>query len=148
MVNFTIAGSTAIIVVMKFTHTSTDNPLENTLPKLIRDRIPEIILENEGVEADIREAMDDEEYIKFVLKKMHEEVEEFLDASTSEHVAEEAADVREIVDALLSVVNEHLAKYDVKDEQVASVQKQKNEKNGAFAKRLLLLSMPKRESDK
>ncbi len=66
---------------MDFTHTSYD--FEKEYPKLVRDNIPSIIQNKTGKPADTTLAEGDEEYLKFLLKKL---VEESLEAvKSSEH---------------------------------------------------------------
>ncbi len=95
------------------------------LPKLIRDRIPEIARENgdelETVRLDSAEA---EEYLG---QKLVEEAEEFRE---SEEI-EELADVLEVVDALID-------RKDVSWEEIERIQEQKKAERGGFEDGLLL----------
>ena len=65
--------------------------------KLVRDRIPEII-RADGREPDVR-TLDDAEYLHELHVKLHEEADE-LAAASGDQVAEELADVLEVVQAI------------------------------------------------
>ena len=93
--------------------------------KLVRDRIPEII------EADGRKTVthiaDDDEYFARLKDKLVEEVDEFLENP----IEKELADILEVVYAIRDfkkIDASHLEK----------VRLEKNEKNGGFAKRIVL----------
>ncbi|MDB5165528.1 MAG: phosphoribosyl-ATP pyrophosphohydrolase [Candidatus Saccharibacteria bacterium] len=116
---------------MTFEHTITDLPAENEYPKLIRDRIPEIILAD-GREVDTR-TLDDEEFLHFLLKKVTEEAQELENAVTDSNILEEIADVREILDAILELKGVSL-------EQIQAIQDEKRQKRGGFKLRLLMLN--------
>lgn len=114
-----------------YQHTITDLPAENEYPKLIRDRIPEIIAAD-GRIVDTR-TLDDEEFLRYLLKKVIEEAEELAHATTKSNMLEEIADVREILDTLLKLKG-------VSDEQIQAIQDEKRQKRGGFEARLLMLS--------
>lgn len=71
--------------------------------KLIRDKIPEITL-IDGVETFIRELGPDE-YIKRLNDKLIEEAKEVIQAKDKMEIAEELADVLEVINAIASVSN-------------------------------------------
>lgn len=96
--------------------------------KLVRDRIPEIIL-SKG-ETPITRVLDDMEYKEELEKKLHEEYLEVLDAE-GENRIEELADMLEVMEALASVENKTL-------EDVLSVKAKKQEKRGAFKDKIYL----------
>ena len=96
--------------------------------KLIRDRIPEII-EAAGKKASIRVA-NQQEAVDYLIKKCKEEIQEF-DSSRS---PEELADISEVFDALCEAAG-------VTKQQLSDLKKKKNEKNGSFKKRLVLLEV-------
>lgn len=91
--------------------------------KLVRDRIPEI-LDAKGLSYEKRVATP-EEYKAELIKKLREEVEEFLEAGD----AEELADIFEILDALKS-----LPEY----QNVEDLKNKKHEERGGFDKRFIV----------
>jgi len=99
--------------------------------KLVRDRIPEIIFKNDGVEPRIR-ILKQKEYRQELLKKLQEEVTEVLAAKKPMDITEEIADVEEVIDALLAA-----SKLTRKD--VTAAQKEKHKKRGGFMKRIYLV---------
>lgn len=70
----------------KHTHTETDLPIENEYPKLVRDRIPEMI-ERDGKTA-VTHIAETEEYIRFLLAKVVEEATELQSAEDADHQRE------------------------------------------------------------
>ncbi|MBU4217269.1 nucleoside triphosphate pyrophosphohydrolase [Candidatus Parcubacteria bacterium] len=117
---------------MKFEHFETNLEKENEYPKLVRDRIPEIIKERSGEEAKTRILEIREEYLTFLLKKVEEEAHELANAEDKEHIVEEVADVMELIESILEF-------YDVDMETVLKVKKEKADKRGGFKKRILML---------
>jgi predicted house-cleaning noncanonical NTP pyrophosphatase (MazG superfamily) len=117
---------------MTFEHTVTDLPTENEYPKLVRDKIPEIIAQANGREVPVR-TLELDEFIGFLKKKAVEEAEELEATDTDSHLLEEIADLREILDTLE-------ASKGFTPEQVKAVQDEKREKRGGFALRLLMLN--------
>lgn len=91
--------------------------------KLVRDKIPEI-LDRKGVPYEKRLASP-EEYKQELIKKLREEVDEFM----VEGDPEELADVLEVVAALRG-----LPDY----EHVEALRQKKLEERGGFAERILL----------
>lgn len=91
--------------------------------KLVRDRIPEI-LDGKGVSYEKRVA-DDAEYKSELIKKLGEEVEEFM----AEGSPEELADVLEVTESLLK-----LADY----KETEKIKLEKKEKRGGFDKKIIL----------
>ncbi len=88
--------------------------------KLVRDRIPEIY----GPQK--RHIADDKEYLQELLKKLQEEVDEFVQDRT----AEELADILEVVYALSEYHGTPVNKLE-------AIRKEKAKKRGAFKKRLI-----------
>ena len=97
--------------------------------KLVRDKIPEIILAD-GREVSTR-ILDDKEYAKELEKKLAEEYKEVLE-SKGEHRLEELGDVLEVMMALAK-----LDGYSVDDIVVAA--RKKREKRGGFDKKIFLV---------
>lgn len=93
--------------------------------KLVRDRIPEIIKENGDVA--ITHIADDKEYKKSLIKKLKEEVDEFLKDPNKEEIA----DILEVLYAVCDLQG-------VSKEEVESIRRKKAEKRGGFKKRIIL----------
>jgi len=115
---------------MQFQHTDTSLPIESEYPKLVRDNIPDII-ESQGKVAHVRPTKDDDEYIRYLLKKVVEEATELSQTADDIHMVEEMADVYEVLDALLAT--KKLSRQDV-----LNVQREKRKKRGGFEKRLIM----------
>ena len=96
--------------------------------KLIRDKIPEIITAD-GKEYEI-EVMEDDEYKKYLDKKLKEEVEEYLESGE----VEELADIMEVLYAIMEAKG-------VSVEEVEKIRKDKVDERGAFEKKLRLLGV-------
>jgi len=93
--------------------------------KLVRDRIPEIIKENGDVA--ITHIADDKEYKKSLIKKLKEEIDEFLKDPNKEEIA----DILEVLYAVCDLQG-------VSKEEVESIRRKKAEKRGGFKKRIIL----------
>ena len=117
---------------MSFQHTITDLPRENEYPKLVRDKIPVIIQQNEGRTATIQALDDDKEFLSFLLKKVVEEAEELSHATNDHNLQEEIADVYEVIDAVIKLKG-------LSAQDIAIIQDEKRAKRGGFDKRLLML---------
>lgn len=101
-------------------------------PKLIRDKVPEVIAKNEGRQAATRTLDDDAEFLRFLLKKIVEEANEVSRAENTLQLTEEIADVHEVLAAILKLKGIAL-------DDVRNAQKKKREERGGFEKRLLML---------
>jgi len=110
----------------------TDQAFENEYPKLVRDNIPALYKARTGKDAKIKTIRSDEEFLKFLLKKMVEEARELEYSVKVGNTQEELADVLEIISAILDLKGWSL-------EGVTRVQKDKRDKNGGFEKRIILL---------
>lgn len=124
---------------MAYTHTETSLPAENQYPKLVRDRIPEIVQANEGVSIPTRILEDDAEYEQYLRQKIMEEAAELAAAETVNHTVEEMADLEELIDELLALKG-------INREQVIVAQNEKREKRGGFARRILMIEGVSKES--
>ncbi len=91
--------------------------------KLVRDNIPEI-LDKKGIPYEKREASL-EEYKSELIKKLEEEVKEFLETAD----LEELADVLEVIEALKA-----LDEY----KDIETVRLRKREERGGFDERIIL----------
>lgn len=100
--------------------------------KLVRDRIPEII-NNTGKKFSTK-ILNEDEYIKELKMKSFEELQEYVDAETSEDAIEELADVLQIIHALAVYHGSSI-------EEVERVRIQKAEKRGEFKEKLFLIEI-------
>lgn len=97
--------------------------------KLIRDKIPELIRASGRVPR--VSALSPAAYVTALQAKLHEEAAELVAASSTEDVVEEAADIIEVIAA---IVAEHGATLD----NVIDVARAKRARRGGFDKRLWL----------
>lgn len=116
---------------MKFQHT--DLPIEKEYPKIVRDRIPEIIKGKTGKQMKQRIVENDKEFLEFLAKKLIEESEELRNSLTAGNSEEELADILEIIYAVLKVKNLTI-------EDIVKIQKEKREEHGGFDRRILMIS--------
>jgi predicted house-cleaning noncanonical NTP pyrophosphatase (MazG superfamily) len=93
--------------------------------KLVRDNIPEII--RAKGQTPITRTLDDEEYLKELVRKLDEEVGEFK----ADQDLKELADIQEVVLALAAAIG-------ASKEQLESVRSEKAAKNGAFQRKIYL----------
>ena len=91
--------------------------------KLVRDKIPDM-LDKKGISYEKRIASD-EEYKAELIKKLEEEVKEFIEAES----VEELADVMEVVEALKNLPNYI---------DVEKVRVEKLEDRGGFTQKIIL----------
>lgn len=110
--------------------------MEKIYNKLVRDRIPEIIKENNDGEA-ITRILSDEEYKKALEDKLYEEYQEVLDAKENDRI-EELADMLEIMISLAKLENSSL-------EDIIEIAKNKRNKRGGFEKRIYLEKVLKKD---
>jgi predicted house-cleaning noncanonical NTP pyrophosphatase (MazG superfamily) len=103
-----------------------------TYNKLIRDNIPSII--DKDNKTCVVTTLDDEQFYLELKKKLIEEANEVLAASTRDELIGEIADMYEIIDKLKGI-------YSLDELEVSKVQKIKAEKNGKFEKKLFLVSV-------
>lgn len=100
--------------------------------KLVRDRIPEII--NSTGKKSSTKILNEEEYIKELKTKSFEELQEYIDAETSEDGIEELADLLEIIHALAAYHGSSI-------EDVERARIQKAEKRGGFKEKIYLIEV-------
>jgi len=96
-------------------------------PKLVRDRIPDIIVAKGGT--CVSHVASDTEYRAWLKEKLREEVAEFLEAEN----VEELADVREVLDAYAAALG-------ITPEDASRTQAEKREKRGGFGGKIVLES--------
>lgn len=102
--------------------------MKKQINKLVRDNIP-LICEQNGQTPETK-ILDDENYTSALKAKLTEEVEEYLADSN----LEELADIIEVIEALAENQGASLDK-------VMEIKQSKQNKNGAFKKRIYLLSV-------
>ena len=102
--------------------------LEKVYNKLVRDNIPEIIIEDNQVP--VTRVLDKEEYRKALEEKILEEYNEVLE-TIGENRLKELADLLEIIKSLAELENSSL-------DEVLKIAKEKREKRGGFSKKLYL----------
>ncbi|MAH43283.1 phosphoribosyl-ATP pyrophosphohydrolase [archaeon] len=93
--------------------------------KLVRDKIPEIIKNDDKVPV-VHTALD-EEYSRKLKEKLVEEVNEYLGSGKEE----ELADILEVVFALSDFKN-------IPKDVLEKIRKDKKEKRGSFSKKIIL----------
>jgi predicted house-cleaning noncanonical NTP pyrophosphatase (MazG superfamily) len=93
--------------------------------KLVRDRIPEIILKNG--EQPITEILNDDKYKEMLDKKILEEVNEYL----IDDNVEELADIMEVILAILKFKNVDISEFE-------NIVKNKRDKKGGFEEKIFL----------
>ncbi len=96
------------------------------MEKLVRDRIPEIIAEEKSSEVAYRIA-DRAEYSGFLLKKLTEEVQEFL----------ESREPLELAD-ILEVVHQLGRETGLNPEDIEQLRREKEIRRGGFQKRIIM----------
>ena len=124
---------------MKFEHFETNLEKENEYPKLVRDNIPEVVEKLTGKKVEIKTLKNDEEYLKFLLKKVEEEAHELANAKGREHLAEEISDVKELLDTILEFNG-------LDWESIKKVQQEKARERGGFKKRILMMKICSRRN--
>jgi len=102
----------------------------SSLPKLVRDKIPELIIKNDH-KVPINRELDINEYRDELLKKLKEEANEVLEAEAGEHRLEELADLLELIKAIALIDSATL-------EDIEQIRAKKAEERGGFEKRILL----------
>lgn len=105
------------------------------MSKLVRDKIPEIMRLKQQASL-VRTAASDEEYFYFLIKKLVEEVNEFIEACSSESSdndpEDEVADILEVIDTICKF----------RDFNMGNIQSKKTKKymeRGGFDSRVLLM---------
>ena len=98
--------------------------------KLIRDKIPEIII-NDGEEPEIRKLSQKEFKIE-LKKKVLEEAKELLRAESKEEILNEIVDIRELLDFIAK-------EFKINQFTIRSKKLKKNKERGSFIKKLFLI---------
>lgn len=95
------------------------------LPKLVRDKIPEIAEENN--DEPVVEELTDKEVKDYVTRKICEEAEELHESKENEELAD-----------LLEVIDKYIELLDVQREDLDEIRREKNEKKGSFNENYIL----------
>ncbi len=93
--------------------------------KLVRDRIPEII--KQKGEIPVTRVASDDEYWQKLKEKLKEEVEEFMEDSRTEEIA----DIMEVLHAICEFRK-------IDKEEIELLRKKKAEKRGGFKEKIIL----------
>ncbi|OGD56993.1 hypothetical protein A2V71_02600 [Candidatus Berkelbacteria bacterium RBG_13_40_8] len=104
--------------------------MQKNYNKLIRDRIPEIII-NAGEEPEIKKLSQKEFKIE-LKKKVLEEARELLRAESKEEIENEIVDIRELLDWLIKEFK--ISPYSIRNKKL-----KKNKERGSFTKKLFLV---------
>ena len=97
--------------------------------KLVRDKIPEIIMQNDGKECKTK-ILGDTEYLEALNTKLQEELKEYLESGA----VEELADLEEVLRAILDAKKVSLADFE-------DIRQSKVNKRGAFKNKIFLESV-------
>jgi predicted house-cleaning noncanonical NTP pyrophosphatase (MazG superfamily) len=100
--------------------------------KLVRDKITEVI-ERSGKAFSTR-VLSDDEYKQELQKKLHEELEEYLNASDDQSAIEELADMLELIHAITAVHNSSI-------EELEQVRLKKLTDRGGFKHKVFLIEV-------
>jgi len=105
--------------------------------KLVRDKIPEIIV-NDGSECSFKK-VDDDHFISYIEKKIQEELKEFKDDPSPI----EAADILEILDTYFSTM---IPGMNTQSKEVLKYKQNKKNERGGFDRHFILLESIKNGS--
>jgi predicted house-cleaning noncanonical NTP pyrophosphatase (MazG superfamily) len=93
--------------------------------KLVRDKIPDIIKENG--EEPVFDKLDDSEIVPYLIEKVSEEAEEFVEGGE----LEELADLLEVIDRFLELKG-------IGMEELQDLKEKKHEERGGFSENIVL----------
>ena len=110
--------------------TNKKDAMQKVYNKLIRDKIPEIII-NDGEEPEIRKLSQKEFKIE-LKKKVLEEAKELLEAESREEILNEIVDIQELLAWLAK-------EFKISSYSLRSKKLKKNKERGSFAKKLFLI---------
>lgn len=105
-----------------------------TYNKLVRDRIPAII--QQAGKAPKTTVLDQDRYVEELKVKLLEEANEILKAEEHNEFVEEAADLLEVLHALLDAKGISL-------EDIEHARRQKKEERGGFEEKIFLIEVSK-----
>jgi predicted house-cleaning noncanonical NTP pyrophosphatase (MazG superfamily) len=108
--------------------------IRETLPKLVRDKVPEHIISDSLVP--VYHFAGDEEYESFLKLKLREEVNELIDGF-DEFVKGDFSEVADVLDVVNAIVM-HAHSVHIGGLTVANARKAKAQNKGSFGKRIIL----------
>jgi len=103
--------------------------------KLVRDKIPHQINNEQGRKANYK-ILSDEQYIKELDKKLFEEAHEFIE----EYSVEELGDLMEVIFTIMEIKN-------ISIQQVEETRKIKENKKGGFKDKIYLIDVEQEHAD-
>ena len=103
--------------------------MEKIYNKLVRDKIPEICIENG--EHPFTRTLNNDEYWHYLIEKDKEELEEVRTASSKDDIKMELADKLEIIRAMAIYNGFSL-------QEIIDIADEKSEKRGGFSKKIFL----------
>lgn len=109
------------------------NPGNEQYPKLVRDKIPGIIKKDK--KTPVFHQADDREYYFALRNKLNEEVAELLSADTRMGFVEEAADVMDVLEAMMELSS---GRNRITFEDVQKMRHLKHATKGKFSRRTIL----------
>lgn len=109
--------------------------MERVYNKLVRDKIPEIIMEKG--ETPVTRVLNESEYKEELEKKLLEEYKEVVEAFGNDRI-EELADMIEVIRALGNLENATI-------EEIIKIADEKNNKRGAFNDKIFLEKVIEKE---
>lgn len=110
------------------------------MSKLVRDKIPDLIMNDLHMAIQLRTAVDDKQFLYFLKEKLNEEVQEFQSATVDcivcdekdvDHAMEELADILEVLYTLTRVLGHG-------PETLMNINTKKRYERGGFKKRYIL----------
>ncbi len=103
-----------------------------TYNKLVRNKIPEIIVKNNGTPT--TRILTDEDYNIELIKKLKEECKEVENANDKKEILEECADVLQVIEDIAKLNGSSI-------DEIVEIKKHKEEKRGAFDSKVFLESV-------
>jgi len=101
--------------------------------KLVRDKVPQIIRENQQIPT-VRK-LDDKDFVNELLRKLEEEIQEVIGArNDKEELMREISDVYEVIDTIIDL-------YKLDKSLILELQKKKKRERGEFKERIYLESV-------
>lgn len=110
--------------------------MEKIFNKLVRDKIPEII--NNNNEVAVTRILDDINYRKELIKKLLEEYNEVKE-SDKDNILEELADMLEIIETIAKLENKTL-------NDLLKIKEEKKQKRGGFDNKIFLIKTYKKSN--